>query len=124
MGFSNMSQSCKIMNPSYELVLIILKQDLQLEYEINICTQPTFMKHGHRYNQFLKIYKSELIHHRLIYIALSRLREKENLYLLAPLVEANFKVDKFVSNEMQRLKQQLNGNCVYHIWNILDKHTQ
>jgi hypothetical protein len=77
------------------MVLIILKQDLQLEYKINICTQHTFMKHEHRYNQFLKIYKLELIYHRLTYIALSHVREKENLYLLALLVEANFKVDPF-----------------------------
>jgi hypothetical protein len=42
------------MNLSYGLVLIILKQDLQLEYEINICTQPTFMKHGHQYNTISK----------------------------------------------------------------------
>jgi hypothetical protein len=47
MGFSDMSPNYKIMNPSCGLVLIILKQELQLEYEIDICTQPTFMKHGH-----------------------------------------------------------------------------
>jgi len=82
------------------------------------------MKHGHRYNQFLKIYKSELIHHRLTYIALSRVGEKENLYLLAPLVEANFKVDKFVSNEMQRLKTTAQWQlCVPYLQHFRQTHT-
>jgi hypothetical protein len=40
---------------------LILKHGLQLKYEIDICTQPTFMKHGHRYNQFLNRYKLEKI---------------------------------------------------------------
>jgi ATP-dependent exoDNAse (exonuclease V) alpha subunit len=44
---------------------------------------------------------SGIHHHGLTYTTLSRVREKENLYLLAPLVEANFKVLKFISNEMQ-----------------------
>jgi hypothetical protein len=43
-------------------------------------------------------------HHGLIYTSFSHVREKEKLYLLAPLVEANFKVDKCISNEMQCLK--------------------
>ncbi len=43
-------------------------------------------------------------HHGLTYTTFSHVKEKEKLYLLAPLVEANFKVDKCVSNEMQCLK--------------------
>ncbi len=43
-------------------------------------------------------------HHGLTYTLFSHVRGKKKLYLLAPLVEANFKVDKCVSNEMQCLK--------------------
>jgi hypothetical protein len=43
------------------IIFIIQKQVLQLGYEINICTQPTFQNIGHQYNQFLKRYKWVLI---------------------------------------------------------------
>ncbi len=49
---------------------------------------------------FLAFDPSRIHHHKLTYTTLFHVRKKENLYLLTPLVEANFKVDKCVSNEM------------------------
>jgi hypothetical protein len=42
-------------------------------------------------------------HHGLAYTILSCVRKKENLFLFTPLIDANFKVDKCVSNKMQHL---------------------
>jgi hypothetical protein len=42
-------------------------------------------------------------HHGLAYTILSCVRKKEELLLFTPLIDANFKVDKCVSNEMQNL---------------------
>jgi hypothetical protein len=53
---------------------------------------------------FLTFDPSGIHHHELTYTTLSHVRGKKNLYLLTPLVEANFKVDKCISNEMQCLK--------------------
>jgi hypothetical protein len=53
---------------------------------------------------FLAFDPNGIHYYRLTYTTLSCVKEKENLYLLTPLVEANFKVDKCVSNEMQCLK--------------------
>jgi hypothetical protein len=58
MRFFNMSPKYMIVNPSYELLLIIQKHVLQLEYKIETCTQPTFQNIGH---QFPKRYKWVLI---------------------------------------------------------------
>ncbi len=41
--------------------------------------------------------------HGLAYTILSCVRKKEKLFLFTPLIDANFKVDKCVSNEMQHL---------------------
>ncbi len=50
--------------------------------------------------EFLAFDPSGIHHHGLTYTTLSHVREKENLYFLVALVEANYKVDKCVSNEM------------------------
>jgi hypothetical protein len=42
--------------------------------------------------------------HGFIYTTLSHVRKEENLFFHAPLIDANFKVDKCVLNEMKKLK--------------------
>jgi len=60
----------------------------------------------------------------IYYTSLFRVKEKENLYLLAPLVEANFKVDKWVSNEMQCLKTTTQWQlCVPYLQSFRQTHT-
>lgn len=41
--------------------------------------------------------------HRLLYIVLSRIRLKEKLYLLNPLLISNFQIDKLICIEMEKL---------------------
>ncbi len=50
-----------------------------------------------RFDSWLLTFDSNGIHHHgLTYTTLSRVRKKENLFLFAPLIDANFKVDKCV----------------------------
>jgi hypothetical protein len=44
-------------------------------------------------------------HHDFIYTTLSHERKEKKLFFHAPLNDANFKVDKCVSNKMQQLKK-------------------
>jgi hypothetical protein len=73
---------------------------------------------------FLTFDPSGIHHHGLTYTTLFCVREKENLYLLAPLVEANFKVDKCVSNEMQCFKKTTQWQlCVPYLQPFIKTHT-
>ncbi len=73
---------------------------------------------------FLAFDPSGIHHHGLTYTTLSCVREKKNLYLVAPLVEANFKVDKCISNEMQCLKTIAQWQlCVPYLQPFRQTHT-
>ncbi len=77
---------------------------MRTQYLIQLIVARTIHRSQGLTFNFVAFDLSGIHHHGLTYTTLSCVREKENLYLFAPLVEANFKVDKLVSNEMQRLK--------------------
>jgi hypothetical protein len=72
-----------------------------IQYPIQLAVAHTIHRYQGLTLEFLAFDPSGIHHHGLTYTTLSHVREKENLYLVAPLVDANFKVDKSVSNEMQ-----------------------
>jgi hypothetical protein len=63
-------------------------------------------------------------HHGLTYTTLSCVRKKENLFLFTPLIYANFKVDKCVSNKMQWLKTTIQWHlCISSLQPFRKTHT-
>ncbi len=66
--------------------------------------QPTAVRIIHHFQgltlDYLTFDPNGVQHHVYAYTTLFRVRKKENLFLLAPLIDANFKVDKCVLDEM------------------------
>ncbi len=66
---------------------------MHTQYLIQLAATPTIHWSQGLILDFLTFDPSGIHHHELTYTTLSRVRGKKNLYLLAPSVEANFKVD-------------------------------
>ncbi len=94
------------------------------QYPIQPATTHTIHQSQSLTLDFLTFDPNGIHHHTLIYTTLSRVKEKKNLYLLAPLVETNFKVDKCVSNEMQHLKTTFQWQLCVPYLQVLEKRTQ
>jgi hypothetical protein len=94
------------------------------QYPIQLTTTCTIHRSQGLTFEFLTFDPNGIHHHGLTYTTLSHVRKKENLHLLAPLVEANFKVDKCISNEMQRLKTTIQSQlCVPYLQPFGKTHT-
>jgi hypothetical protein len=94
------------------------------QYPIQLATTRTIHQSQSLTLDFLTFDPNGIHHHTLIYTTLFCVKEKENLYLLAPLVEANFKVDKCVSNEMQHFKTTSQWQlCVPYLQPFKKTHT-
>jgi len=78
---------------------------MHTQYPIQLATTCIIHQSQGLILDFLAFDPSGIHHHELTYTTLFHVRGKKTLYLLTPLVEANFKVDKCISNEMQCLKK-------------------
>jgi hypothetical protein len=75
-----------------------------IQYPIQLVVAHTIHRYQGLTLDFLAFDPNRIHHHGVTYTTLFHVREKENLYLVAPLVDANLKVDKSLSNKMQHLK--------------------
>jgi hypothetical protein len=63
-------------------------------------------------------------HHGRTYTTLSHVRRKEILFLFAPLIDVNFKIDQCVSNEMQWLRTTIQWHsCISFLQPFKKTHT-